>query len=310
MKKCLITGGTGFVGTYLRSVLSQHYDVYSSSRSTTQSDTKVIQLNLADYPVSKKILTEHQFDVIYHLAGQSSIHQSFQNAFETMNGNVDTYLHLTQILDELKKPVRFIFASSADIYEKIPDVIDESCPLNPNNPYGISKLFGDNVTRYLARNPNFNTTSLRLFNHTGPGQSDHFVIGSLTKQVAEIKLGLKPKQILVGNLKVERDFVDVRDVCRAYALVGQSDSSNGKVYNVCSGKAHRVEDLLNKIIHISGQKIEVCIDPAKVRPLDVPRMVGSYKLIEKDLGWKPLIPIEQTLEEMLDGWMKKLQHLS
>ncbi len=301
----LITGGTGFVGGYLRNYLEKDSEVYVSSRY--QMGPHIIQLNLLDIEGSKKILAQHKFDKIFHLTSQSSVQLSIQRPFDTIFDNVNTTVNLLKIVHEMDYECKIVLASTSEVYKGSTQPLTEENGFEPRHPYAISKIVTDYLVRNLSTNIKLNVTLLRLFNHTGPGQADSFVLGSFSRQIAEIMLGLKPPVIKVGNLDAQRDFVDVRDVCRAYDLAGNK-KEHGEVYNVCSGKAFAISELLNKLINFSGIKVEIEQDPNRLRPSDIPVFLGNYNKIKNSLGWEPAIPIDQTLQEMLNWWVENLRN--
>ncbi len=302
----LITGGTGFVGGFLKKQLQNQGDVYLSSRHQNNRDT--LQLDLLQPEGTRDFFDTHDFDKIFHLAAQSNVPLSFEKPFHTLHENISLTLQLFKTLHTLHKTSRVILAGSAQVYQASKEALREDSPLNPLNPYAISKAVTDHFFQYTQQLPasQMNSNLLRLFNHTGPGQSDKFVLGSFSKQLAEIKLGLRDPVIKVGNLNAYRDFLDVRDVCIAYDLAA-SYTKSGETYNVCSGKAHKVRDLLEQLIEISETQATIELDPNRLRPAEVPTILGSYEKINRDLGWKPTISIEQTLKDMFEASVQELK---
>ena len=306
MSKVLITGGTGFAGSHLVDYLKTQGDtVYITSR--TRTDINIINLDLLKIEDIEKTLIDYQFDKIFHLTAQSSVNLSWKMPFQTLYDNINCTINLLKAIHELKLTTRIILASTCELYKTTNERIYETHPIEPRNPYGYSKLVTDYLVSGISKDFKLNTTLLRLFNHVGPGQTDTFVLPSFTKQVAEIKMGLKEPVISVGNLEIKRDFVDVRDVCRAYSLVSNQDAY-GEVYNVCSGKEYCLRDLLGKIINIAGIDVQVVVDPNKVRKVDIPTFYGSYDKINKVFGWEPYYTIEQTLADMYNWWLENLRN--
>lgn len=304
--KVLVTGGSGFAGTHLVNYLEkQGDDVYVTSRNKTGKN--IITLDLLKIDDIKNILQEYNFDKIFHLTAQSSVNISWKMPFTTLFDNINCTLNLLKAVNDLQLKTRIILASTCELYKATNEMITESHPIEPRNPYGYSKLVTDYLVTGISQDFKLNTTLLRLFNHIGPGQTDNFVLASFTKQIAEIKLGLKEPIMEVGNLDIRRDFVDVRDVCKAYHLVSTSDAY-GQVYNVCSGNEYKLRDLLNLIIKISGLEVEVIVDPNRVRKVDIQTFYGSYKKINKMFGWEPEITIEQTLTDMYNWWLENLKN--
>ena len=305
MSKILITGGTGFVGSYLSKHLSDKYEVFLSSRK--QVAQNILHLDLKDIELTKNIFESYRFEKIFHLTSQSSVHLSFKKPFETLYDNINTTLNLLKVVSELDYEPKVILASTSEVYKVSETELTEDSVFEPRNPYAISKIVTDYLVRNISKEFNIHSILLRLFNHTGPGQTDTFVLGSFSKQLAEMKLGLKEPIIQVGNLDVKRDFIDVRDVCRAYDLVSDDDST-GEAYNVCSGNEYVVKELLDMLIEISGLDVKVEVDPSRLRKIDIPTFYGSYKKIKESFGWEPQIPIKQTLQDMFNWWIENLRN--
>jgi GDP-4-dehydro-6-deoxy-D-mannose reductase len=186
--------------------------------------------------------------------------------------------------------------------------LDESAPFAPLNPYSVSKVAQDLLAHQYFLALGQKVVRTRAFSHTGPGQNDSFVAGSFAKQVALIEAGRQKPVIRVGNLKAIRDFTDVRDVVRAYALALEKGKA-GEAYNVCSGKGRRISELLDIYLSESSVKIKVKHDPGRQRAGDIPRLVGNPKKFINATGWKPEIPFEQTLRDVLDYWRERVKRV-
>ena len=304
MTNILITGGTGFVGTHLSKYLSHKHEVYVTSRKKVGKN--IFNVDLKDIETIKMIFKSYKFEKIYHLSSQSSVYMSLKKPFETMYNNINSSLNLLKVVNELNYNPKVILASTSEIYKVSDNELIEESDFEPRNPYAISKITTDYFVRNIAKEFNINISILRLFNHIGPGQTDAFVLGSFSKQLAEIKLGLRDPIIKVGNLNIKRDFIDVRDVCRAYDLVSE-EKDFGEAYNVCSGKEYILNDLLNMLIEISGLDVKIEIDKQRLRKNDISTFFGSYKKIKENFGWEPQIPINQTLQDMFDWWINEFK---
>jgi len=303
MSKVLITGGRGFVGQYLKEYLeNKGHNVYVSSRKNLEE--KCIKLNLNNIEEVEFKLNAEQFDKIFHLSAQSSVAVSFKYPFSTMRDNITSTINLLEVIHKLNKKPKLVIAGTSEIYTNKECPVKESSSLEPRSPYAISKLATDQFITMMCKELKINSTILRLFNHTGPRQAEKFVIPTFSNQLAQIKRGEKEPIIKVGNLGAERDFTDVRDVLTAYDLVSDREEY-GEVYNVCSGKPIKVQYLLDKLIEISGLNVKIEVDPARLRPIEIPVYYGNCDKI-KNIGWNPIIPIEQTLKDAYEHWLKNI----
>lgn len=304
MSKILITGGTGFVGKHLAKHLEKENDVYISSRKIIGK--KCIKLNLASLEESRTILNDYKFDKIFHLSAQPSVHISWEKPFETVQGNVNTTLNLIKIISEDLQNTKLVLAGTSEIYKTSDEKMTEENIIDPRSPYTISKLTIDYFVRLMSTFLRLNCTILRLFNHTGPGQSTEFVLSNFANQLAKIKLGKQEPIVKVGDLNVSRDFVDVRDVVKAYDLVSKSNE-HGIVYNVCSGNLYNIGELLDILIGTAKIKVKIEIEQSRLRKIDVPFYFGSYEKIYLKYGWEPKIQINQTLEDLYNWWLEELK---
>jgi GDP-4-dehydro-6-deoxy-D-mannose reductase len=179
----------------------------------------------------------------------------------------------------------------------------ETAPLRPSNAYSASKAAAEVIALQYARSGALSVVATRSFNHTGPGQRTAFAAPAFARQIADISRGRQPAVLQVGNLASRRDFSDVRDVVRAYRLLVERGRP-GDVYNVCSGRSVSMREIVDDLIRIAGVEIEIKIDPARLRPVDTPDIVGDNSLLRRDTGWQPLIPLRTTLEDLLTWQLK------
>ena len=182
--------------------------------------------------------------------------------------------------------------------------INENCPLNPTDPYAVSKITQDFLALQYFNAYGLKTIRIRAFNHVGPGQSPFFVISAFAKKIAEIEKGTL-NEITVGNLDSKRDFTDVRDMVKAYSLIIEKGQP-GDVYNIGSGKSYAISEILNKLISFSKKKIDVKIDKSLLRPIDNPELVCDATKIRKIIDWEPKVPIDKTLEDTLNYWRERV----
>lgn len=310
MKKALITGINGFVGQYLQRALQQQgYQV-----AGTYLPGKVQSTSLQYYPMDllqpeqiETVVQHWQPDEVYHLAGQSSVALSWQQPAKTMEINVNGTLHLLDAIKKYKPNCKILVVGSSDEYGPIKQengVVKETDPLQPVSPYGISKMTQEKFAQLYARTYQMNIIMVRPFNHIGPGQHIGFVVADFASRIAAIEQG-KVKPILkVGNLHSWRDFTDVEDVVAAYVLLMQHGSA-GEVYNVGSGQAIEIQQILNQLLELSRIDIIIETDPARYRPVDVPLIVCDNSKLVACTGWKPQKELKQTLLETLNYWRKK-----
>jgi len=309
--RILVTGAGGFVGQHLVQLLRKIYPdsvlfgtLYRSdeeSKILDNAGVHCLQVDLLDAERTREVLQEAQPDWIFHLAGQASPGESFRAAWNTLEVNIRAQLNLFESCIALDMRPRFLLAGSAEIYTVTPPEImplNEDAPLCPRNPYGLSKLTQDMMGLQYARSHQFHTLRARPFNHIGPGQREGFVAPDFAMQVARIEAGLQDPIMSVGTLSAERDFTDVRDVVQAYVLMMEKGEP-GEPYNVSSNTAHSIQHLLDTFLRLTDSPIQVEFDPARLRPVDVPRIVGNSKKLHDLTGWQPEVPFEQTLADVL-----------
>jgi len=301
--KALITGIGGFVGNYLaKELLSNGYEVYGIDVNEKKIDNvKFSKVDLLDKGAVSDVIKAIKPDVVFHLAAQSSVKKGWEQPELTFDINVNG---TKNILDAVGKDVEVLVVGSADIYGIPKDVpIREDSGLNPISPYGKSRLEQEKlVLEYCKKG--FQIVMTRSFTHTGPGQLPIFVCSDFAKQVVEVEKGIR-EEVLTGNLDVRRDFTDVRDMVKAYLLaVGKCEI--GERYNICSGRGFTIKDILDILLGMSNIQLEVKQDAAKIRKNDIPVMVGDNTKFCNATGWKPEIPFEKTLKDLLDYWRANL----
>ncbi len=311
--RALITGITGFVGSHLAEhLLANGYQVYGTMRWRSRLDNinhiknkiTLIEADIRDSYSMEKAVRETEPDVIFHLAAQSFVPTSFHAPQETLSTNIVGTVNLLEAVRSSKtNPVIQIAGSSEEYGMVLPSEtpIKETNPLRPLSPYGVSKVAEDTIAFQYHKSYGMKTVITRAFNHEGPRRGDVFSTSNFAKQVAEIEKGKKEPVIHVGNLDARRDFTDVRDVVRAYVLATQK-CDYGEAYNICSGRAWQIGEMLNMLLKMSEKKIDVRQDPARMRPSDVPLLLGNYDKFRKKTGWTPEIPFEKTMEDLLDYW--------
>ena len=311
--RALVIGGGGFVGPYL--VRHLHNDLgYEVSVTKTEKEqlqlpeAKIYDCDILDKAQITKVLEMVRPDYIFHLAAQSSVSVSWKNPALTIDVNIKGGINVLDAIRELDYKPRTLLIGSGEEYGHIRQ---EDCPikedtvLRPGNIYAATKSCQNMLGSIYASAYDMDVVMVRAFNHIGPNQTPVFVVADFCKQVAEIEKGIKEPVMYVGNLSAKRDFTDVRDVVKAYALLVK-EGVRGETYNVGTGHALAIQKILDKIISLSTSKIEVQVDPDKLRPVDVPIIEPDISKINKCTGWEPKISLEQTLKETLEYWRKQL----
>jgi GDP-4-dehydro-6-deoxy-D-mannose reductase len=315
--RALITGFTGFVGSYLaEALLERGVEVYGLYRWRSrlenvlhlQDRVHLVEGDIADAAAMRRVLSVARPEEVYHLAAQSFVPTSWTSPGATLDTNVQGELNLFEAVRQLGMNPRIQVAGSSEEYgfvraEELP--ITEEQPLRPLSPYAVSKVAQDLLAYQYHRSYGLDVVRTRGFNHTGPRRGQVFVSSNFAWQLARIERGEMEPVIKVGNLQARRDFTDVRDIVRGYILALQKGEA-GEVYNLCSGKAWSIQEILDYLLSQSKAKVSVEFDPARARPSDVPVLEGSAAKFEGVSGWKPQIPFERTLEEILHYWRQRL----
>lgn len=307
----LVTGGAGFAGSHLiEHLLDGGAPVAAWSRgggrppAAAPSGVRWTAVDLLDRDAVREAVAALRPSVIYHCAGVAHVGNSWTDPVQPLRVNVIGTHHVLEAVREAGLACPVLVTGSALVYRPSSEPIAEDDPLGPADPYGVSKLAQETLA---IRAGGVAVFVVRSFNHAGPRQSDAYVTSSLARQVAEIEAGRREPVLRVGNLEARRDITDVRDTVRAYPLV----VSRGRVrrpYNVCSGQAYRVRDLLHALVGMSSTSIGIEVDPARLRPSDIPSLSGSRARISEDTGWEPRIPIDRTLRDLLDYWRTRTRH--
>jgi GDP-4-dehydro-6-deoxy-D-mannose reductase len=304
----LVTGATGFAGGHLLDrLLATHSSVcawgHTDGRPIPAEDRRVHwrTVDMLDRTSVRAALLDLQPGVIYHLAGLPHVAESWKTAGRALEVNALGTHHLLASVEEILPECTVVVAGSALVYRPSASALAEDDALGPVDPYGVSKL----AQEMRAAGASTPVILTRPFNHAGPGQSDAFVTSSFAKQIAEIEAGVREPRLLVGNLEARRDIMDVRDTARAYEALA-TKGVRGRVYNICSGTAHRIGDLLERLLATARTPVSVQQDPARLRPSDNPVVLGDPSRIIADTGWRPQIPIETTLADLLAWWRARI----
>lgn len=307
MSRVLIFGAGGFVGSYLcKEFLNNGYKVSGTDKgegSALPSEVDFYKTDLMQADEVEKLIGQIQPDIIVNLAAISSVGASWNMPQTTMAINVIGALNIMEAARKSEQKPRILFVGSSEEYVISENPLDENTQLNANNPYGVSKVTQEQFAKLYREQYGLKIYCVRPFNHTGIGQRDTFVLPSFCKQVAEIDKSGKDGKIQVGNLKVKRDFSHVKDVVRAYRMIVESDNCN-QIYNVGSGNAYSLEDMLTYIIGLSNQHIEIEVDQNRIRPTDQPVICCDRSLIGKELGWEPQYNVYDALKEMYEYYAR------
>jgi GDP-4-dehydro-6-deoxy-D-mannose reductase len=301
MKTALIFGISGFVGKYLAQELMTHgYTVYGSDAVGNLPALGIgfTMVDLLDTQKIADLIANVKPDAVINLAAISSVGQSWKMPQTTMQVNVIGALNILEAIRVWNLKVKLLFIGSSEEYAESSNPINEKSPLDTNNPYGISKMTLEKFVDLYRNRYGMKVYYVRAFNHTGIGQRDTFVIPNWCKQVAAISNSGKPGVLTVGNLSVKRDFSHVKDVVRAYRMILESDDCE-KVYNVGSGQALALKELVGYIISLSDQPVMVEIDQTLIRPVDTPVICCDHSLISQQLGWKPEFSVFDAVNEMV-----------
>jgi GDP-4-dehydro-6-deoxy-D-mannose reductase len=320
--RTLITGIDGFVGSHLAEYLlgiggvEVHGIVVDPGKTPNLTHVRSsLTLHRADVLDSGQILqlvSTIRPERILHLAGQAYVPASFDDPASTFHTNI---IGGVSVLEAARKTAQqgnvnpsVLIVSTGEVYGRVEpperQPITEESPLAPNNPYAASKAGIDLIAQQYHRSFGVDVIVVRPFNHAGPRQSPIFVCSDFGKQLAEIALGKRAPTMKVGNIDTKRDFTDVRDVVRAYWSLFDRNSDND-VFNVCSGRAIAIREILDMLRDIAGVSVDVVREQHRVRPYDVPMVVGSYDRLKRATGWSPSIPIRKTLEDVFEDWRKR-----
>jgi len=317
--RSLITGIGGFAGSHLADLLvSRGEEVHGTVKDPSRTgliehlverrQVEVHPVDIRERRALTGILREGSYDRIYHLAGLTFIPESVASPEETLDVNLGGTLALFEAARSAAPKARILHVSSAAAYGDLHDPgipVDETVPFRPNSPYGFTKAAGDLMAYQYRSQHGMDIVRARPFNHTGPRQSPVFVCSEFARAVAEMEAGRRPAALEVGNLEIGRDFSDVRDIVNGYRLLLERGRP-GSAYNLASGRAVKVGEILDTLTGMAKLKLDIRQDPRKMRPLEVPSIIGSAEKAARETGWHPGIPFDQTLRDLLDWWRARI----
>jgi GDP-4-dehydro-6-deoxy-D-mannose reductase len=317
---CLVTGGTGFAGSHLIEHLLEYesstaadareirVDAWSNpdGHAPSSADRRVRwhAVNLLDRHAVRSAIAALGPSVIYHCAGVADPRSSQARPEKALQVNALGTQHLIDAVWEAGLDCPVLVTGSSFVYRPSTAALSEDAPLGPSTAYGVSKLAQEMVASQDRRR---RTLLVRPFNHAGPRQTTTYVTSSFASQIAEIEAGKREPTLSVGNLDAARDITDVRDIVRAYRMIAERGEA-GRPYNVCSGRAYRVGDLLDQLVKMARVSVRVTVDAGRLRPSDNPVVLGDRSRVTNEIGWEPVIPIEKTLADLLDYWRTRAFH--
>lgn len=307
-KKVLVTGAGGFVGRHVLSFLSKNpsIEVVASVESGQGEGVglRIARMNITDADEVRRTLKEERPSHVLHLAAVSAKYHADQDPRKAWQINVEGTQNIALSLVESLPDCRLVFCSSSEVYGNsflCGRSLDETALLQPTSVYAATKAAADLMVGQMACN-GLRAVRIRPFNHFGPGQRPDFVVPAFAKQIADIEHGLSEPVIRVGNLHVNRDFLDVRDVAAAYSAVIEDFDRlpNGSILNIASGQAVSIESILNKLLSFSTKTVSVSVDPERFRSNDVPLVAGDATKFRDFFGWHPRYTLDETLMATLN----------
>ncbi len=317
--RILITGITGFVGSHMAEFClnrEENLKIFGTRRWRSPMDNirhiadkiELVECDLQDSNSVLQMMDHVRPDWIFHLAAQSYVKASWKSPGDTISNNIMSQLNVLESMKALKLNCALQLAGSSEEYGLVhPDEVPirETNPLRPLSPYAVSKVGQDMMAYQYYKSYGFPLVRTRAFNHSGPRRGHVFVESNFARQIVRIKKGLAEPVIKVGNLLARRDYTDVRDVVRAYWLALEKGQP-GEVYNIASGRAYAIREVLNMLLDMAEMEIQVEEDPDRLRPSDVPLLLGDYSKFRDATGWEPVIPLDKTLKDILDYWMANI----
>ncbi len=309
--RSLITGAGGFAGSHLADyLLSQTTtptevwgcDLTATRRAYHPSGLNLVACNLLDPVAVRAMIDAMRPDRIYHLAGQAFVGDSWADPWPTLETNLRAQVNLFTAVVATQLTPRILVLGSAEEYGRVPPEalpVTENCPFRPDSPYSVSKIGQDFLGLQYHLSHGLDIVRVRPFNHIGPRQNNKFVAPAFASQIAAIEVGRQPPVLRVGNLEARRDFTDVRDMVRAYALALEWGEA-GEVYNLGAGKTYTIQQLLDCLLQLARVPITIELDPTRLRPTDVPVMWCDATKFRARTHWEATIPFEQSLRDLLD----------
>jgi GDP-4-dehydro-6-deoxy-D-mannose reductase len=311
MIKYLITGSSGFVGKYFTKHITRKYsNIQIFGIDTEEAENKHInfsQINMLDLDTLSDYISSIKPNYILHLASYSSVAYSWKNPVSSFSNNTNIFLNLLESIRRANIKARLISVGSSEEYGNLNPIeypLDEKTNLNPISPYAVARVSQEMLSKVYCNGYAMDIIMTRSFNHIGPKQSEIFVVPSFVKQFANAKKNNKKElELITGDVTLSRDFLDVRDVVEAYDLLFYKGLS-GEIYNICSGYAHKIIEIINILSSLTGIKVNINVSDKLLRPAEIKKVVGSNKKIIEEVGWIPKMTLKDSLADMLESEIK------
>ncbi|MHB1048551.1 MAG: GDP-mannose 4,6-dehydratase [Bacteroidota bacterium] len=314
----LITGIGGFAGSHLADYVIAHTPstVFGILRDLEKDDNihqhngkiSLSHCDIGEFQPVFKVIKDIKPDIIFHVAGQAFVPSSFEYAAETFKTNVIGTINIFEAVKACDINPRIVVVTSGEVYGEtfgLPSLHTEQSIPQPVNPYAASKTSVDYIAQTYKKYEGLNIVIARPFNHTGPRQRPNFVCSSLARQIVTAQKKSAAKILNVGNIKARRDFTDVRDIVRGYWMLSQIDNKTNYIFNLCSGNIYSIEEIIHLYEQISGERFELNVEAKRLRGYDIQLLAGNHSAVTHSVGWKPEIPLKQTLTDLLHYWTEK-----
>jgi GDP-4-dehydro-6-deoxy-D-mannose reductase len=319
MDRYLITGFSGFVSRHFLEYLEMLKNPVSVlGIDIAQPDfgldwlchveCNFVKMDLLDKEALERIILQFQPNYILHLASYSSVAFSWRNPVKSFQNNTNIFLNLLEAAHSVNSEIRILSIGSSEEYGNLAGgnaIFREEDALNPISPYAVARVSQELLSKVYAKGYGLDIVMTRSFNHIGPGQMETFVISSFAKRLVEMKKGgVSSPKLITGDISLIRDFVDVRDVVRAYdGLLKRG--RKGEIYNICRGVGYSLSDIIEKLTSILDMEVLTETDEGLIRPNDNKVIIGSNEKIKSDIGWVPEVPLQRSLEDIINFWNQR-----
>lgn len=318
MRRALITGIAGFAGSHLAEHLIEYgwevagwerLEVSLNNLKGVAAKLRVEECDILQEGKVARLVKKWKPNAVFHLAGVAFIPSAEDAPHIALEVHGKGSLNVLEACRKHAPEARVILISSAEVYGKVPSEnmpLTEKCPLKPVNIYALSKLHAEELAFFYFRASSLATIVLRPFNHIGPRQNPRFVTANFARQIAEIESGKRKPVLRAGNLNAARDFTDVRDMVQAYRMASEA-CRPGEAYNICSGRAYTIREILDKLLTMTDLAIEVQQEKERLRKVEIPLIVGDCARFRETTGWRPQYSIDATLKNILEYWRKRVR---